>query len=358
MSFSKKKSIVFVLVLITTGILVSGFSKGAKKPPKTKPYKIDLPEFVLDYFEPMPIPQDNPLTEEGVALGRYLFYDGILSADRSMSCAACHKQANAFSDPRKFSIGVRGDLGIKQSMSIVNLAWSNFLFWDGRAKSLEAQGNDPITNPIEMASSWELVLPRLQQHKEYPTRFYKAFGTEQITKELVLKALSQFQRTIISFNSRFDKYFYGGDATALNAEEERGLELFFNAGTCNHCHSDVLLTDNFFRNNGLDKQPDSGMAKNTKLAKDIGKMRVPTLRNIALTAPYMHDGRFKTLEEVVDFYLDGVNIDSPNLDEHMEMLTNRPYFDESDRKALVAFLKTLTDSTLITNPNYKDPKAF
>lgn len=354
----RKKAVWITFSLIILAIGLSATSGKNKKPVKTKPYKIELPEFVLDYFEPMPIPKDNPLTEEGVELGRYLFYDGILSADRSMSCAACHKQAYAFSDPRQFSIGVRGDLGIKQSMSTVNLAWSNFLFWDGRSKSLEHQAEDPITNPIEMASSWEIVLPRLQSHAEYPDRFFKAFGSEQITKEMVLKALSQFQRTIVSFNSRFDKYFFEGDATALTAQEERGLELFFNAGTCNHCHSDVLLTDNFFRNNGLDKQPDSGMAKNTKLPKDIGKMKVPTLRNIALTAPYMHDGRFKTLDEVVNFYLDSVRMDSPNLDEHMEMLTNRPFFNESDRNALVAFLKTLTDSTLINNPKYKDPNAF
>lgn len=354
----KKKSTWIILGLITLAVGLSAFSGNKRKAHKPKPYKIDLPEFVLDYFEPMPMPADNPLTEEGVDLGRFLFYDGILSADRSMSCAACHKQANAFSDPRKFSIGVKGDIGIKHSMSIVNLGWSNFFFWDGRSKTLETQASDPITNPIEMANSWEVVLPRLQSHPQYPERFYKAFGTSTITKDMVLKALSQFERTIISFNSRFDRYFYGGDATALTAQEERGLELFFNGGSCNHCHSDVLLTDNFYRNNGIDILPDSGMAKNTKLSQDVGKMKVPTLRNIALTAPYMHDGRFKTLEEVVDFYLDSVHMRSPNLDEHMAMLTNRPVFVKSDRKALVAFLKTFTDSTLITNPKYKDPNAF
>src|SRR5690606_29140434 len=152
----------------------------------------------------------------------------------------------------KFSIGVKGDIGVKHSMSIVNLGWSNFFFWDGRSKSLESQANDPITNPIEMANSWEVVLPRLQSHPQYPERFYKAFGSSTITKDMVLKALSQFERTIISFDSRFDRYFYGGDATALTAEEERGLELFFGGGSCNHCHSDVLLTDNFYRNNGID----------------------------------------------------------------------------------------------------------
>lgn len=356
MQANKKFWITIALLSLT--IIFSAFSGTKRKKYKPKPYKLVLPEFVMDYFEPMPMPKDNPLTEEGVELGRFLFYDAILSADRSMSCAACHKQANAFSDPRRFSIGVRGDLGVKQSMSIVNLGWSNFFFWDGRSKSLEDQANDPITNPIEMASSWDVVLPRLQSHPDYPERFYKAFGSDQITKEMVLKALAQFERTIVSFNSRFDEYFFKGNANVLTEEEERGLELFFNAGTCNHCHSDVLLTDNFFRNNGLDKVPDSGMAKNTKLARDIGKMKVPTLRNIALTAPYMHDGRFKTLEEVVNFYLDSVRIDSPNLDEHMQLLTNRPYFDEKDRKALVAFLKTLTDSSLITNPAYKDPFAF
>lgn len=353
-----KKIIWICLALISGVIFLSAFSKKKEKSYNPKPYKLELPEFVSDYFEPMPIPKENLLTEEGVELGKFLFYDGILSLDRSMSCAACHRQEFAFSDPRRFSIGVRGTLGDKQSMSIVNLGWDKFFFWDGRANSLEAQVNDPITNPIEMASSWEIVLPRLQNHPDYPKKFYQAFGTSTITKDLVQKAIAQFERTIISFNSRFDKYFFEGDANALTAQEERGLELFFGAGTCNHCHSDVLLTDNFFRNNGLDLEPDSGIAKVTHLAKDIGKMKVPTLRNIALTAPYMHDGRFNTLEEVVNFYLDSVKIGSPNIDEHMELLTNRPYFNDYDRKALVAFLKTFTDSSLLTNPKYKDPFAF
>lgn len=349
-----------VIGLAGLAILLSAANKKEKSSVyKPTPYKVVLPDFVLDYFEPMPMPANNPMTKEGVELGRYLFYDGILSENRTMSCGACHRQANAFSDPRQFSFGVRGDLGIKQSMSLVNLGWSNFFFWDGRAKSLEAQAHDPITNPIEMASNWKLVLSRLQSHAEYPARFYKAFGTTTIDSSLVLKALSQFERSIVSFNSRFDKYFFGGDASVFTKEEERGMDLFFSEGaSCNHCHSDVLLTDNFFRNNGLDLKPDSGMARNTHLVKDIGKIKVPTLRNIALTAPYMHDGRFKTLDEVVDFYLDKVHAQSPNLDEHMNMLTNRVYFPESDRKAIVAFLKTFTDSSLIHNKAYSDPFSF
>lgn len=350
-----------IAVLFLTGltILLSATQKEKATPYKPTPFQPALPEFVTDYFEPMPMPKENPMTREGVELGRYLFYDGILSENRTMSCAACHQQAYAFSDPRQFSFGVRGDLGVKQSMSVVNLAWSNFLFWDGRAKTLEAQANDPITNPIEMASSWAIILPRLQSHADYPKRFYKAFGTSKIDSNLVLKALAQFERSIVSFNSRFDRYFFGGDASVFTKEEERGLDLFFSEGaSCNHCHSDVLLTDNFFRNNGLDMKPDSGIARTTGLSKDVGKMRVPTLRNIALTAPYMHDGRFKTLEEVVNFYFDKVNGGSPNLDDHMMMLTNRVYFGESDRKALVAFLKTMTDSTLIRNKAYSDPYPF
>lgn len=339
-------------------LALSAFTPKKDKKFRTTPFAVVIPEFVLDYFEPMPIPADNPLTKEGVELGRHLFYDNSLSADRSMSCGACHKQANAFSDPRQFSIGVRGDLGVKQSMSIVNLGWSNFFFWDGRSKSLEAQANDPITNPIEMASSWEIVLPRLQSNPDYPKMFYKAFGDANINKENVMKAIAQFERTIVSFDSRFDRYFFGGDANALTKQEERGLDLFFNGGGCNHCHSDVLLTDDFFRNNGLDIKPDSGIAKVTNLPKDIGKIKVPTLRNIELTAPYMHDGRYKTLEQVVNFYLDSVHINSPNLDEHMNLLTNRPNFNTEDRKALVAFLKTFTDSTFLKNPAYKDPHGF
>lgn len=272
-----------------------------------------------------------------------------------MSCGTCHQQKFAFTDPRKFSLGVHGDTGIKHSMSLVNLGWAPFFFWDGRANSLESQAHDPITNPIEMASNWKVILPRLQNHPDYPSRFYKAFGSSNIDSFAVMKAIAQFERSIVSFNSKFDKFFFEGDANALTKEEERGMDLFFGGGTCNHCHSDVLLTDNFMRNNALDMEPDSGLAKVTKLAKDIGKIKVPTLRNIALTAPYMHDGRFKTLEEVIDFYTSKVKVRSPNIDEHMALLTNGFGLRDSDKKALIAFLKTFTDSTLITNEAYSDP---
>lgn len=345
---------VLIIAIILAGILTIQVSTGKDKK-KQRAYSLPLPEFVGDYFDPMPVPADNPITEAGVALGRKLFYDKRLSADNTISCGSCHKQEFAFADNKQFSTGIKGQAGVRNSMSLVNLGWAKHFFWDGRAASLEEQVTDPITNKLEMGNTWGVVLERLQQDKQYVRQFEKTFGPGKINSDLVMKALGQFERTLVSFNTRFDQYYFEGNAKALTAQEERGLDIFFGVGNCNHCHSDVLLTDNFFRNNGLDLVPEPGLYNTTGKETDRGRMKVPSLRNVALTAPYMHDGRFKTLEEVLEFYSTSLHQKSPNIDEHIVPMGRGLYLNATQKTDLIAFLNTLTDSSFLKNAAFSDP---
>lgn len=352
-----KKSLTLITLVSSIILLSSWQIKTSKKNAATtlKPYTIALPEFVSDYFEKIPIDSQNLLSNEGVALGRKLFYDTRLSTNNTISCGSCHKQEFAFADNRAFSLGVHDSVGIVNSMPLFNMGWSKFFFWDGRAESLAEQATDPIINKLEMASNWAEVLQKLQNDSEYPTLFKQVFGTDKIKPALVEKALVQFQTSIVSFDTKFDRYYFDGHADALSPAEERGLDIFFGIGQCNHCHSDVLLTDNFFRNNGLDSVPDPGLYNTTGKPTDRGRFKVPTLRNIALTAPYMHDGRFGTLEQVINFYSTGIQHKSPNLDEHIEPFGRGLQLNDNQKADLLAFLQTLTDSTLLKNKAYADP---
>lgn len=294
---------------------------------------------------------------EGIALGRRLFHDVLLSDDLSQSCASCHKQANGFSDPEQFSTGTNGASGTRNAMAIINLGWDDRFFWDGRRYTLEEQAHDPVTNPIEMRNTWPEVVSRLQAHADYPALFERAFGTPGVDSNKVVMAIAQFERTLISFNSRFDRFQYLGDSTALNEQEYRGLDIFMRDGHCVDCHTEPLLAGHGMRNNGLELAAvDSGLGSVTGNPTDNGKFKVPTLRNIALTAPYMHDGRFATLEGVVNFYAHDVQVDAPNLDGHMDPwrfgLVNLSAQDEAD---LVAFLHTLSDTDFLTNPSFGPP---
>lgn len=320
------------------------------------PLAVEYPEWVATYLNEMPVPAHNPLTVEGVALGRMLFYEPALSDDMSMSCASCHKQENAFSDPRAFSLGTNGAAGTRNAMAIMNLAWSSNLFWDGRRHTLEDQAHDPVTNPIEMRNSWPTVVERLQKEAKYPPLFKKAFGTSTIDSILVVKAIAQFERTLVSFSSRFDKYYFEGNTAILTASERRGLDLFMGKADCNHCHTDVLMSDDALRNNGLDLAfADPGVGAISGNTADNGKFKVPTLRNIALTAPYMHDSRFNTLEQVVAHYDHGVKTGSPNLDENMEKIKQGIALSANEQRDILNFLQCLTDSSFITNPLFSNP---
>ena len=320
-------------------------------------YTVAVPDFVKKYVGDLKHPTDNAATVDGVSLGRQLFYEKMLSNDNTMSCATCHKQENAFDDPRPFSQGTNGTFGGRNAMAIINLGWNTHFFWDGRRPDMEGQAHDPVSNPIEMASKWTDVVSKLQNSKKYPDLFYKAFGRSVIDSTLVVRAIAQFERTLVSYNSRFDKYYFKGDSSALNAQELRGLAIFTGKGMCNNCHlMNTQFTDNMLRNNGLDANPlDEGQMKFTGLVTDKGKFKVPTLRNIGVTAPYMHDSRFATLNDVVNFYSSGIKQSSPNIDEHMPDYGSGLNLTKEEKADLVAFLNSLTDTDFITNKAFSDP---
>jgi cytochrome c peroxidase len=348
----------------------NGEKPGNHKPFVPTPYRLTLPPG----WPAMLIPDNNALTEEGVELGRKLFYDPILSVNNTISCASCHKQEFAFSDNRKFSIGVNGQLSERNSMPIFNLAWiENFapvmngrplrFFWDGGATSLEAQVLDPIVNPLEMGETLPNVLRKLNSHPEYPLLFKNAFGSDSITTSMLARAIAQFERTIISSGAKIDKYLFNPesgrrfDTTVFTEQERRGL-LVFNTeekGDCFHCHNiSTPFSSNFgFHNNGH-RSSDEGLKRITGNPEDIGKFRTPSLRNLIYTAPYMHDGRLKTLEEVVEHYNSGVIREFPTDPlylKHPEGLS----LSNQEKADLVAFLKTMSDNKLITNPKFSKP---
>jgi cytochrome c peroxidase len=350
-----------VSLLFCTAIVIIGCKKD--KPlgslQQTNPYVFDIALGTLP--STLPIPATNTTTKEGVALGRMLFYDPILSGNNTQSCASCHKQEFAFTDGQQFSRGIDGSIGHRNAMPIFNLMWNPNLFWDGRDKTLEEQALDPIIDPLEMKANLNDVLAKLNSHPKYPDLFFSAFQNKTVTKENLAKALSQFERTIISNKSKYDKVEANPfDTDTFTASELRGKILFegdlaSKDGDCIHCHTSGSTFTNFeFKNNGLDLVPtDSGRYKVTKNASDIGKFKTPTLRNIEITAPYMHDGRFTTLEEVMDHY--NINFhEGPFLDGNMKVQT-KGRLSKTQRNDIIAFMKTLTDKDLITNPAYSKP---
>jgi cytochrome c peroxidase len=320
------------------------------------PVELEIPQYVTEYHNEMPIPENNPLTAEGIYLGKRLFYDKNLSGNKTQSCASCHLQSNGFSDPDQFSEGITGDLGNRNAMPIINAGWAPSFFWDGRSESLEDQALNPVVNPIELNTTWPEVIERVSSDTEYPELFNMAFGSPEIDSIRIVQSIAQFERTLLSFNSSYDDYFYG-DLTGFTESEENGFDIYFSErGDCIHCHSGPLLTDNTFRNNGLDLEfSDLGLGKITGNSGDDGKFKVPTLRNIEYTAPYMHDGRFSTLEEVIEHYNSGVHPDSPNLDPEMENAAHGLNLTEEELIDLINFIKTFSDPEFISNPEFSDP---
>ncbi len=330
------------------------------------PYEISVPS----HFPSMSIPEDNPMTKEGVDLGRKLFYEKRLSGDNTMSCASCHGQLNSFSDPNQFSTGIDGIAGTRQAMPLINLGWEDFYFWDGRAKSLEEQILEPVPNPIEMHLSWKTAIEKLNSDIQYRNWFFRAFGESGIDSIKVSKAIAQFLRTLVSGESKFDimyKYENGINLntyeqnllTQIQAEEWAGYDLFksLNGADCFHCHNGPLMRVKKFSNNGLspNAMDDIGRARVTNNPEDNYKFKVPSLRNIALTAPYMHDGRFSTLDEVIEHYSSGIHV-SPTLDPLIEFGNQGGVqLDQFEKDILKKFLLTLTDSNFVTNTNFQDP---
>ena len=307
-------------------------------------------------------PSNNPITNEGATLGRVLFYDKNLSENNTISCASCHLQENAFSDPNQFSEGLYGELTSRNSMAIINSFMGFRFFWDLRANGLEEQSLMPIQHPVEMNMDLSALEDKLSAIAYYPELFEAAFGTEEVTQERISLALSQFMRSIYSVNSKFDIGIQSNYSNYTTQELE-GKDLFFaDARTnCNNCHQTYYFFDTGAHNKGLDSvYTDEGLFAITGNPNHVGFFKTPTLRNIEHTAPYFHDGRFATLEEVVEFYNSGIQSHA-NLDERLttDNLIGGPprqmNLTIAERAALVAFLKTLSEPSLLTNERWSDP---
>ena len=308
------------------------------------PYTIETP----NGFPDMIIPSDNPMTLEGVALGEKLFHDNILSGDGTQSCSSCHLKHASFSDSSQFSVGIMGLAGNRNASAIINAGWNNNFNWDGSASTLEEQAFEPVVNPIEMNDTWLNVEMKLNTHNEYPILFKNVFNIDYIDSAHVVMAIAQFERTLISVESKFDKYLKG--EAQLTPSELNGYAIFNSEqGDCFHCHGTQMFMNNDFHNNGLDEEPftDLGLGKITNIASDNGKFKVPTLRNVEFSAPYMHDGRFSNLEEVIEYYNSGGKYSS-TVDPLMKKLGVGLQLTNQQKQDLIAFLKTLSDSKFIT----------
>jgi len=323
------KNTAFISIII---LIVLANCKGTEKPPyQTTRYELKLPAG----FPEMSIPDDNALTIEGVALGKKLYYDPILDKNKARACATCHLQEKSFSSAPAV-------------LPHVNLGWQHNWLWKG-----EVQGSLEDIMAFEVQDFFETNLDNLNNHSEYPALFKNAFGVDKINFIEVEKALAQFLRTLNSGNAKFDKVQRG--EAAFTNEESLGLELFFTEkGDCFHCHATTFFSDNQFHNNALDSNPDPGYYEVTGDSLDYGKFKSPTLRNIELTAPYMHDGRHNTLEEVIDFYSEGLQ-HSATVDPLMKQLSKGGIqLTNEEKAALLAFLKTLTDEEFINNPEFSN----
>lgn len=303
-------------------------------------------------------PAGNPVTDRGATLGRVLFYDKRLSANNTTSCASCHQQEHGFSDPRQFSIGFLGGETGRNSMGLTNAKHyeREHFFWDERSQTLEEQVLEPIQNEVEMGLTLAELVTKVSAERYYAELFTSTFGDAVMTSERIALALAQFIRSIISTESKFD-LGRSSNFSNFSPDESQGRQIFNGQGRCDNCHgTDNFVPDNVF-NNGLENPyTDPGIGAITRRQQDLGKFKVPSLRNIALTGPYMHDGRFRTLEQVVEFY-DSQVVNHPNLAPQLRN-NNRPIrlnLSEAEKRALVAFLHTLTDTNLATDPKYSDP---
>ena len=345
------------------------------------PFTASKKELIIPQgYQPINQPLDNEMTDEGVLLGRHLFFDPILSADSTFSCGSCHGLDGNYTDNLATSAGIDGIFGTRSSMPLIDLVYAeNGLFWDGRAQTLEEQALLPVEDPIELHDTWGNVEVKLQRSDRYPEMFRRAFGIAEncdITRDLATKAIAQFERSLITLgNSRYDDVFIRqidfpteselrGFAFFNDEDDDNGA--FIPDAECFHCHSPPLFTDHSYRNNGLTFFTDDtamdiddlGHYEFSKNTNDIGLFRVPTLRNLEFSAPYMHDGRFNTIDEVMDHYICGIQ-QSPTLDplitNHCDPEDTFRFIDEQGKQDIIAFLKMLTDTTFFSNPDYQSP---
>lgn len=325
------------------------------RPPHTTAYTLPTPP----YFPQPYLPADNPLTVEGVALGRKLFFEKRLSGNNSQSCASCHRPEAAYSDAgRVVSVGIDGTPGERRALPLFNLAWSRTYTWDGARSRLRDQALAPIENTREMHQSLAQAVGKLKEDAEYPALFLRAFGSPGIDSNRIGLAIEQYLLTLISADSKFDRALRG--EAEFTDEEKQGLLLFLTeydpargkfGADCFHCHGGNLFTEYQFKNNGLDSEfRDEGRYRITHREEDRGKFKTPSLRNVEITGPYMHDGRFATLEEVIEHYNSGIHYSDtldPNIAKHP---ADGLHLSAADKKALVAFLKTLTDAKYRSTP--------
>jgi cytochrome c peroxidase len=337
-----------LLLFFVISALLFWYGSSAPTQVNTRPVgqRIEIPAPLG--LPPVPYPEDNPPTAETVALGRRLYYEPALSLDRSVSCSTCHDPNAGFADPKPVSEGVGRKRGTRNAPTILNSVYYTTQFWDGRAESLEDQAGAPMHNAVEMAHSLRGVERRLSADPSYRTDFEKAFGPGPITIQRVVNALSAFERTLVSGNSPFDRWYYGHDETAVTEAVKRGFEVFKDSkkGNCESCHTVnehyALFTDNKFHNIGVgateDKVTDTGRFVVTQRPSDMAAFKTPDLRNLTLTAPYFHDGSRKTLKEVMDFYIGGGN-SNPHLDKEVHSLD---FLTGQERADLLAFMESLT----------------
>ena len=342
------------LALLLVAVLVGAGCGGPEPEPSSEPI---MPTGESHAIEPplglpaVAIPADNPPTAQTIALGRKLYYDKALSVDNSIACASCHDPEAGFADPNQFSEGVGGELGGRQAPPVMNAAYFTTQFWDGRAASLEEQAGGPVENPIEMAFTHEGVVERLSNDPVYTELFNEAWGEGSIAFEMVAKSIASFERTVLVGNSPFDRYMFGGDEEAMSTEAIRGLDVFTDPekGNCEVCHEIneeegyALFTDNKFHNLGVGAELDGSLAdigryEVSQTETDKGAFKTPHLRNIADSAPYMHDGHLKTLKEVVDFYV-GAGNSNDFRDEEIHELD---HLSAEERADLIAFMEALS----------------
>jgi len=342
--------IMFLLAALVVSMVTA---QGEESPAPITSVNINsLGPMPLDNLGPPPIPPDNPQTSDKILLGKKLYFDTRLSKDNTISCATCHDPAKGWSDAGPTSKGIADQLGGRRSPPVSNAAYNLLQFWDGRAPSLEEQAKGPIENPVEMGNTHTEMLRTVSDIPGYVDEFEKVFGTRSITVDHVARAIASFERSVVTTDSPFDR-FVRGDGGALTPMEKRGLEIFNGKGHCTSCHWGGHFTDGRFHNLGVEPidpaKPDSGRHNVTKLPKDIGAFKTPTIRDVALRAPYMHTGKEATLEDVIRLYNKGGGLDDANLDVLMVPLG----LSEDEIQALVAFM---TRAMTSTNPDVSDVK--
>ena len=348
----KRFSFILLITSLTIWLACSSDTVNPPPPEDECPAATPLTLQIPDGFPRMVIPGNNPMTVEGVALGRRLFYDPILSGDSTQACGSCHMQEFAFGDSARFSTGITGEKGTRQAPHLTNAGWLRSSFWDGRSATLEDQARGPVPNPIEMNQPWSGAIAKLERHSEYPDFFCAAFGSKEITIDRVVMAIAQFERTFISANSKYDKWLRG-EAT-FDAVELKGFGIFFTEiGDCFHCHGQAVGTDHRFVNTGLDSiLVDQGRGAVTGDSDDDMTFKSPSIRNAMVSAPYMHDGRFSTIDEVLAHYNGGFFNTTPNVE---PLISARNIMRPGQVDTLKVFLMTLTDHEFLTNPDLSNP---